>query len=657
MTPRLSRGAVVELNRRVDDLFDRLLTRLLGGSFSGKHLYITHDPVLSMPSLFAQAAASEGGTVDHDMLQSLADVTKHFVDSQRESAKAITARRVNMLLEDVKAGRIEPEHFRNHVESELIDTWGRITSNVERITNTESQHVLTMGLREGINQMSAVRGITDPVVVFIPKQDGALCNECRRTHLIETTPRCWYHSEVSSDYHKRGEDKPSWHLMHPHCFVAGTRIFTDRGVVGIETLVRDGGSVGVVVDNRVRVRSRMARRSTPTNGLWLDRHASGATVKPASEAYDTGVQDCYRITLDSGHQVTVSAGHEMWVDDDRVGSKVRADALRVGDKVPLLSGEGAFGSKSFPVLAELMGNCLGDGGIASAQASWRFFGEDILYGQGLWTRARGLMMADSPSMVLRESLRVLPPGRKYAVSSAGFASSVLKRMMAAEGLVDKKPRMVPAGVWLADKQTQTAFLRGLFAADGHAEAAPSVVLAQNDLGFLREVQALLANLGLVSRIFKHGSGGEKILTWNDGTEQTTTRKPCWRLAIGGWSQVRRFADDVGLGVPSKQAKLTAFLSLGGGHKKLGAWRTARVESVEFVGQQQTYCLTEPETNTVTANGIVTGNCRCSLATVIPGYGFDAAGRVTFIKDGWNELKYQRSAGNLGGVDDRRNWKE
>lgn len=265
MTPRLSKGAVVELNRRVDELFDRLLTRLLGGSFSGKHLYITHDPVLSMPSLFAQAAASEGGSVDHDLLQNLADVTKHFVDAQRASAKATTVRRIQMLLEDVKAGRIEPENFRNHVESELIDTWGRITSNVERVTNTESQHVLTMGLREGINQMSAVRGISDPVVVFIPKNDAALCDECRKTHLCpdETTPRCWLSSEVSSDYHVRGERRPSFHLMHPHCRCSLATVLPGFGfdAAGRVTFIKSdfserdyqqakGGNLGGVDDRR-----------------------------------------------------------------------------------------------------------------------------------------------------------------------------------------------------------------------------------------------------------------------------------------------------------------------------------------------------------------------------------------------------------------------
>lgn len=263
MQPRLSKGAIKELERRVDEMFDGLLTRLLGGFFSGKNLFVKVDPVMSLPGLFTSAVSEEGGTVDVDLLQNLADVVKHLVDKQRADAKAVTTRRIQMLLEDVKAGHIKPEHFRNHIEGELTDTWSRITSNVERVVNTETQHATTLGLKDGIDQMNLVRGITDPVVVFIPKQDHALCDECRRTHLIGTTPRCWYHSEVSSDYHQRGEDRPSWHLLHPHCrcalatvlpgfgFDAGGRVtFIKDGFLELEYQRASGGALGGVDDRR-----------------------------------------------------------------------------------------------------------------------------------------------------------------------------------------------------------------------------------------------------------------------------------------------------------------------------------------------------------------------------------------------------------------------
>ena len=38
------------------------------------------------------------------------------------------------------------------------------------------------------------------------------------------------------------------------------------------------------------------------------------------------------------------------------------------------------------------------------------------------------------------------------------------------------------------------------------------------------------------------------------------------------------------------------------------------------------------------------HCRCQLATLLPGYGFDGAGRVTYKESGWDEYAHQR--GNL-----------
>ena len=35
------------------------------------------------------------------------------------------------------------------------------------------------------------------------------------------------------------------------------------------------------------------------------------------------------------------------------------------------------------------------------------------------------------------------------------------------------------------------------------------------------------------------------------------------------------------------------------------------------------------------------NCRCSITTLMPGYGFNSAGLVVYKSRGWDELKHQR----------------
>jgi hypothetical protein len=97
--------------------------------------------------------------------------------------------------------------------------WDSIRSSVERVVETENEHAKTIGIKEGIDQINASFGIDDPVVCFVPTGDDYVCDECRRLHLLPdgVTPRVWRSSEVESGYHKRGVDRPSWQLLHPHC--------------------------------------------------------------------------------------------------------------------------------------------------------------------------------------------------------------------------------------------------------------------------------------------------------------------------------------------------------------------------------------------------------------------------------------------------------
>ena len=217
--PSLTPAAARKVDAAVDDLFDRLMTRLLGHGFSGRHLFIGVNEDLSLPGIFHAATTGEGGKVDTYLLNGVADIARDFINKGREDAKARTKHQISSLLADVQAGRIPAEDFENHVDSTLHGLWDNIRSGVERVVDTESEHAKTIGLKSGIDQINESLGVDDPVVCFIVVHDHALCDECRRLHLLPDgkTPRCWLSSEVESGYHKKGTDRPSWQLLHPHC--------------------------------------------------------------------------------------------------------------------------------------------------------------------------------------------------------------------------------------------------------------------------------------------------------------------------------------------------------------------------------------------------------------------------------------------------------
>jgi len=628
---------------KVEEIFDRIALQFIGDIPRLKYkklLIINTKPNYGLANLFVEAMANKSpNIIEQDALKSLLETSYGYVDSLKAKTRSNITERVDGIVKEAKlrGDKVTADEIREVLDEEME----RAKSHMKAIAESESTKVRNVGSAMDISRIAASMGDTDPTVFFVVVKDGATCNECKRLHLNpDGMPRVWKFSELKQGYHKRGEDSPSAFGLHPHCFTEDTVLHTARGMVSFGELFESQEKLEIYVDSRVKNRkigNNQYGKEIPGE-VWLDRHASGASLKSASPVFDTGKQECLKITLSNGLELKVSVGHEMWVDDGKCGKKVSAQNLLVGDNIPLISGECGYGTDHFPELAELMGNLLGDGSIGDT-ASWNFFGADLpYYGNKLLSIAKSFKTNMSN---YQETLTIYPPNEKYAVESASFNSVVLGRIFKDQFGLSKKPIRVPKRLFQADKETTTAFLRGLYAADGHSEVSPSVVLSQKDKVFLQEVQLLLANIGIRSSIFDHGQAQEKEITYANGDKHQTNRSACYRLSIGGYDQVAIFAKEIGMGVPSKQDKLLSFLQESEGKAKLGAWRVSSVVKIEPIGIFQTYCTNEPMSNTVTANGIVTGNCRCTLTYLASGFGFNKQGRVAYIDRDHDEHVNQR----------------
>lgn len=197
----------------VDQLFDRAAVRLLGPRFVAKRIFITYAPRMTLPALYAGSAAEELARPDEGVAESLAKITKGYLDAQRAQAKASVTAAVERFLMDHRSDA------KTVLGGQLADTWRTISSGVRRIVETEATTARNVGALEGISRVNAASGIDDPMVYFVVVRDDSLCAECRRLHLLEdgATPRCWRMSEVSHAYHKKGGDHPSVGGEHPNC--------------------------------------------------------------------------------------------------------------------------------------------------------------------------------------------------------------------------------------------------------------------------------------------------------------------------------------------------------------------------------------------------------------------------------------------------------
>jgi len=178
---------------------------------------------------------------------------------------------------------------------------------------------------------------------------------------------------------------------------------------------------------------------------------------------------------------------------------------------------------------------------------------------------------------------------------------------------------VPHGATL---EQRVDWLAGLLDADGTTVSdlsGAALHLSSCDLDFLKEVRLLLTTMGVQAKINLMHAEGKDF----DGY----VCRACWRLLINT-ADTHRLVNECGL--------KTLRLQIGKDAAQRDARRFVTVTSVVDTGRsEETYCFTEPQNNTGTFEGIVTGQCceimlgdrsMCNLVeTVLPRFNDDVEG--------------------------------
>lgn len=215
----LSRSARAEIESKVDKLFDRLVVRLVGPigekfiSFEG-----VYDPMFSLPGIFTASAASAGSErPDPDTRDMLAKIAMNYLDAERARAKANVVHAVENAVSQSDIG--DPEAIMTALGGELSELWGKVTSKIRQIAESEATSAKNEGFQDGISKMSASLGISDPVVFKIVVKDDVLCKTCKSLWLMPDgiTPRLYKMSELSHGYMSHKHPEATVGQSHPHC--------------------------------------------------------------------------------------------------------------------------------------------------------------------------------------------------------------------------------------------------------------------------------------------------------------------------------------------------------------------------------------------------------------------------------------------------------
>jgi ribonucleoside-diphosphate reductase alpha chain len=432
----------------------------------------------------------------------------------------------------------------------------------------------------------------------------------------------------------------SYEATNP-CFVGSTRLATDRGLVTMEELWRETMEIRVATDDRVQairadeVERRLAGAGLASGGAAVATEVrTGVTLRHAVPVFKTRENwPVLRLDTDEGYQVTATEDHRFFTPD---GLRTLGE-LEPGDRILVQSGEGAWstdlelpaftpadklaarvarGEAELPTtwsreLGQLLGWVVADGWVS----------EDLPAGRNVPNYAVGLLFGGDERELepqFRERIerwtgmrgnRTEREGRVQVIYRSG-----LYYFLRSLGLVteDGRSSRVPEALWKAPREAVVGFLQALFTADGTVNIAGeggtscSVRLASSEPELLREVQILLQNFGISSKIRLRRKAGRREMPDGKGGSRAYEHKAQYELILDRMNR-DRFILRIGFLSAAKQSKAEHFMSR---MRKQPARESflATVTSVEPAGREDVYCTTEPETHSVVVNAFVTAQC-------------------------------------------------
>jgi ribonucleoside-diphosphate reductase alpha chain len=223
-------------------------------------------------------------------------------------------------------------------------------------------------------------------------------------------------------------------------------------------------------------------------------------------------------------------------------------------------------------------------------------------------------------------------------------SAAFLRMLWALGLKPAvaREKAVPESILTAPKEATASFLRGLFDADGtisRPSERPMVSLSSTSRTLIQQVQLLLGQFGVFSTISVHPADAKNAARASGLTYLTKDGEPreyqsvhdSYRLCIGGFPSIERFAEHIGSALPRKQQALDALRA----SPKMALRRVTSVTRVARVVDEgvsePVYDLTVLDTKSFIANGLVVSNSEIPLEP----YGCCCLGNLSlarFVRD-------------------------
>jgi intein/homing endonuclease len=354
-------------------------------------------------------------------------------------------------------------------------------------------------------------------------------------------------------------------------------------------------------------------------------------VVEATKVYRTGQNiDLWRVIFDDNSYVDATANHnfiKLNKKSIRINGKKRVrynenrvhlNELSVGDMVPL-NQTVHFGTYRNTVYAELAGWCIGDGSLSpksdgQVRAECTCYESDV---ENVLPRITALL---TELYYIHNKSSVQSPAyagwhrdqEHFDHDEVRVGSNVLGRMLKNDGIVNGNKHAIPSSIWNGDRETISAFIKGLASADGCVlisdNGTISVRINQSNRDLLSDCRLLLNQFNIASTVQFRKSAGKQLMNDGNGGRKLYNRKANWELIISGMKQVTAFLDQIGFIQDWKSINAREWLSKHCGSNNSDTGKYVKVKSIEYIGKQDTFCLTEPINNQIVINGYQIGQC-------------------------------------------------
>ncbi|WP_181686315.1 LAGLIDADG family homing endonuclease [Halorhabdus salina] len=494
-----------------------------------------------------------------------------------------------------------PEHLRNAVEGHLsnfnisvgiTDDFMDALRNDEEFTFTNPRtgeaHIVTEETKELYDMFGLGEYVTVGEELSVPAEE--LWDDIVEGAHENGEPGVIYLERVNKEHSFDVEANPDHQILATNpCVTGDTLISTEDGLVPAEELYEQGVARDVVVDGR----------------LSEDR------VKEASSVFKTGEKDVYKLETEEGYELHLTADHRLMTDD----GWTEAQNLEPGDTVHVQDRKGEFGKHGSAEEGRVLGWLVGDGHLKHGEerAVLNFYDEDAQVSGQFADDVNEIVRAPTGNADYEIGVNEIARSDEYRGAQAveqRIRSARLYEYAEQAGLAEAKLQ-VPDAVMRGSEEMARGFLRALFSADGgvqgNVEKGVSVRLASVDADFLKDVQRLLINFGIASKVYedRKEAGTRELPDGTGGTAEYET-EGFHELVIVKDNLVR-FRDEIGFLLDTKQESLEDRLA----DYDRGPYSErfeATVQSVEYDDHEAVYDLTEPETHSFVANGLVTHNC-------------------------------------------------